>query len=294
MNQTEIGLQAALARLITTPDVALALVANRDIGASGLALSPADQAAMLQFLEQHGHQFKISVQLLKKRRWDGIRETYAVINRLYGEYELSCFWDDYLSELRLDDRIEQNPLKESIRFGEYLEAHAVLSDAHRELVRYEVHRNATIVHYASDPQSHAGGRIPHDQLALSSDESVELFIHPCLRIVKFTVNVAELVKQFAAGRERNDVLAMARPGSESCLFFKNWDKGGVGVIKASPGVVGFVEWVRQGRTLAQVRRAAMAAEIPVGAHQVDALVGQLAKAGMLLFRPADQFRNAHA
>lgn len=294
MNQMEIGLQAALARLVTTPNVALALVATRDIGVSGLSLSPEDEQAMLQFLEQHGQQFKVSVQLLKKRRWDGIRETYAVINSLYGEYELACYWDDYLAQLRLDDRVEQNPLKESIRFGQYLEKHAALSDAHREIVRYEVHRNAAIVHYASDTRSYAAGCIPAADVGLWSDERVDLFIHPCLRIEQFTVNVAELVRQFASGSERDDVLAMARPEVETCLFFKNWDKGGVGVIKASRAVAGFVQWLRPGRTLAQLRRAASDGDIPASAGQIDALLGQLAKAGMLLFRPAEHSRNVHA
>lgn len=228
MNQTTHSTaQATLARLVVNPPAALHALRGGCPGDFGILLSPDERAELGTFLESYGQAFRASVLMLRKRRLDNILDALTVTPRLFSEYELSCYWDDYLLSVATDAPTHKNPLLESILFGRFVIQALPSGDVHSALVEYDVTRNEVAATAAADVN-----RYPVHE----ADERVALFLHPAWRVAGFSINVAAMVKAVMSGRDRNAVLSSAAATPERILFFRNWKRGGVGTLKVNAAV----------------------------------------------------------
>lgn len=219
--------QAALARLVVNPPAALHAIRGGCLTEFGVVLAPDTRAALSAFLESHGAAFRASVLMLRKRRLDNILDALTVTPRLFSEYELSCYWDDYLTSVATQAPTPKNPLLESIVFGRFVIDALPTDDPHAALVEYDVTRNAVAAAAAVDVRRYT---------LHASPESGALLLHPAAQVTGFTVNVASLVKAVTSGMTRNAVLAAASSAPERILFFKNWRRGGMGTLKVGRAV----------------------------------------------------------
>ena len=290
MGSLGMELQTALVRIATTPAAALSLIDSRDVKASGLGLSFANEQRLIHFLEKYNRQFKIYVLLIKKKRWNGIRSYFVIIPRLYLGYELECLWEDYVARLTFDTPAEAGSLKESVQFGNYLLSHAAWSDAHRELVRYELCRNETIIEWISNSAVYPVECLPVLDLDAYPQDQTEVFVHPCMRIESFTVNVTQLVRDFSSGGNRDTVLAGMEKTIETLVYFKRCNKAGIGVLKVSSALAGVLRYLHPGQMLGTVR-AATSNEISAYAEHIDTILQKLCKAGVLMFRSMENARS---
>ncbi|MCC8469110.1 hypothetical protein [Xanthomonas phaseoli] len=188
-------------------------------------LAPDARATLNVFLESHGAAFRASVLMLRKRRLDNILDALTVTSLLFSEYELSCYWDDYLASIANQSPTPKNPLLESVAFGRFLIETLPADDPHVALVEYDVTRNGVAAAAAASRYT------LHE-----SPERGLLLLHPASQIVGFLVNVACLVKAVTSGMTRNAVLDAIVKVPERILFFKNWKRGGVGTLKLGSAV----------------------------------------------------------
>jgi hypothetical protein len=240
---TQTTVQAALARLVVNPPAALHALRGGCPSDFGVELAPDDHRALFAFLESHGAAFRASVLMLRKRRLDNILDALTVTPRLFSEYELSCYWDDYLASVATQAPTPKNPLLESVVFGRFIIDALPADDPHTALVEYDVTRNSVAAAAAADIRRYA---------LEASPERGALLLHPASQIAEFRVNVAGLVKAVASGAARNAVLDAVVREPERILFFKNWTRGGVGTLKAGAAVEGALGCFDGSRTRAQL------------------------------------------
>ncbi|MEG8132740.1 hypothetical protein G3N89_20115 [Xanthomonas hortorum pv. gardneri] len=223
---TNTTVQAALARLVVNPPAALHVLRGGCPAEFGVVLAPDTHAALNVFFESHGAAFRASVLMLRKRRLDNILDALTVTSRLFSEYELACYWDDYLASIATQAPTPKNRLLESVAFGRFVIETLPADDPHVTLVEYDVTRNGVAAAAAA-----ASRYTLHE-----SPERGLLLLHPASQIVGFMVNVAGLVKAVTSGMTRNAVLDAIVKGPERILFFKNWKRGGVGTLKLGSAV----------------------------------------------------------
>lgn len=226
---TNTTVQAALARLVVNPPAALQVLRGGCPAEFGVVLAPDTQATLNVFLESHGAAFRASVLMLRKRRLDNILDALTVTSRLFSEYELSCYWDDYLVSIANQSPTPKNPLLESVAFGRFVIETLPTDDPHVALIEYDVTRNGVAA--AAAAAAAASSYTLHE-----SSERGLLLMHLASQIVGFMVNVACLVKAVTSGMTRNAVLDAIVKGPERILFFKNWKRGGVGTLKLGSAV----------------------------------------------------------
>lgn len=226
----EVTVQQALAMLVVNPAAALRVLDTQSLSCVGLDVPPQEHDEFASFLAVHGRAFRASVLLLRKRRMDNVLDTLTVSKQLFSEYELACYWDDYLASLPIDAMTPKNPLLDSISFGRFILAELTLADPQSALVAYDVARNEVLAAIAADENQY--------NRVIDAEEASQWapFVHPAARMETFATNVGTMVKLLAAGKERNQVLEASTAQTESILFFKNWVRGGVGSLRASAAV----------------------------------------------------------
>lgn len=222
--------QEALAKLVVNPHATALFLKSRCPSSAGLNMTECEQRVLVEFINNHAQAFRASVLLLRKRRMDNVLEALGVISRLFSEYELACYWDDYLSLLDIHAATPKNPLLESICFARHILADLPPCDVHASLVEYEVTKNEVIARVASDESA-----TPDVSRAEALDQWAP-YVHPAIQSATFHYNVSLLVKMISGGSVRGDVLRACVRTDETLVFFKNWRKGGVGTMRASNSV----------------------------------------------------------
>lgn len=220
-----VTVQQALAMLVVNPAASLRLLETRDPSSVGLEMSDQTKSALISFLSTHGRAFRTSVLLLRKRRLDSVLDTLTVVSRLFSEYELACYWDDYLASIAIEERCPKNPLFESLHFCRYVLGSLSQSDPHAALMAYDLARNEVMAAIATD-----GVPYYHDPANEDSGRYAP-FLHPSSRVEAFPTNVGVMVKMLADGISRNLVIEASTGQPEVVLFFKNWKRGGVGSLR---------------------------------------------------------------
>lgn len=223
----EVTAQQALAMLVVNPGAALRVLETQSLSCVGLYVPAEERDEFASFLAVHGRAFRASVLLLRKRRMDNVLDALTVSKQLFSEYELACYWDDYLASLPIDAMTPKNPLLDSISFGRFILAELAPADPQAALVAYDVARNEVLSAIAADESRYNRVLDAHDVSRWAP------FVHPSARMETFRTNVGTMVKLLAAGKERNQVLESCIPQAESILFFKNWVRGGVGSLRAN-------------------------------------------------------------
>lgn len=226
----ETTIPQALAMLVVNPMAAFRVLGTGKLSSVGLAVAAGEEAAFDSFLSTHGSAFRVSVLLLRKRRMDNILDTLPVVRKLFSEYEVACYWDDYLSSLAVGESTPQNPLLESVYFGKFIQRQLPDSDIHAVLVSYDVARNEVLAAIAAQTTVYL-----HASTHAGSTRWAPL-LHPSVRVQTFPSNVGALVRMLTAGGERNSVVGTSNNQPESILFFKNWTRGGVGSLRVNAAV----------------------------------------------------------
>jgi hypothetical protein len=226
----EVTAQQALAMLVVNPAAALRVLETQSLSCVGLDVPAQERDQFTSFLVVHGRAFRASVLLLRKRRMDNVLDTLTVTKQLFSEYELACYWDDYLASLAIDAMTPKNPLLDSTSFGRFILAGLAPADPQTALVAYDVARNEVLAAVAADESQY--NRI----LDVEDTSRWAPFVHPSTRMETFPTNVGTMVKLLASGKERNQVLEASTAQAESILFFKNWVRGGVGSLRANAAV----------------------------------------------------------
>jgi hypothetical protein len=221
----DVTAQEALARLVVNPAASLRILETRCPSSVGLDIWGKERSNLVSFLNTHGRAFRTSVLLLRKRRLDNVLETLSVTAKLFSDYELSCYWDDYLASIAIDFPSPKNPLLESIRFCCFLLNSLPPVAPQAALVAYDLARNKVIVDAAADETSYR-----HDSHIEDHARWAPL-LHPSARAEAFSTNVGAMVKLVAQGADRNRVFEVSNGQPETILFFKNWARGGVGSLR---------------------------------------------------------------
>ncbi|MBB3229155.1 hypothetical protein FHW69_003809 [Luteibacter sp. Sphag1AF] len=224
--------QEALAKLVVNPPIALRVLRDGCPESVGLFMAEADRQELVAFLDQHGPAFRMSVLLLRKRRMDNVLETLSTVSQMFSDYELACYWDDYLDTLDLHVATPKNPLLESVYFARHVLTTLPANDVHSSIVAYDLARNEVIAAVAADEAIH-----PVPTNAVSPSDWAP-YVHPAMRSANFMHNVSAMVRMVTRGAGRNEVLQAHGKKAETIVFFKNWRKGGVGSMCATTPVVG--------------------------------------------------------
>lgn len=220
-----VSVQQALAMLVVNPAASLRLLETRCPSSVGLEIPDQEQGELVSFLDTHGRAFRTSVLLLRKRRLDNVVDTLTVVPRVFSEYELACYWDDYLASIAIGAPSPMNPLLESIQFCRFVLDALAPNDPHSALVAYDLARNEVMAAVASDEATYRHDP-RNDDPALWAP-----LVHPSARVEVFPTNVGAMVKLLTQGGDRNRVLATSNGQPETVLFFKNWTRGGVGSMR---------------------------------------------------------------
>lgn len=226
----EVTVSRALAMLVVNPVAAFRVLETGSLSSVGLDVPEKERDDFSSFLLRHGQAFRASVLLLRKRRMDNVLDVLSIVAKLFSEYELACYWDDYLASIPVGELRPKNPLLESIQFGRFLLGCFPPADPHSTLVAYDVARNEVLASIAADETS-------YDDIIHDEDHACwSPFLHPSAHAVEFQLKVGALVKMIASGIDRNKVLEAVVAQPETILFFKNWVRGGVGSLRINSAV----------------------------------------------------------
>lgn len=220
-------LSSVLAKLVTNPSYVEKNIHNVSTLLADFDISSHDNALLKDFFREYGKQFLASTRLLKKRRWDNIKQSLQLLTLVLSSEKLNTLWEAYTQNIGLQDEVPKNPLIESTRFCEYLLAHGSLTAIENALITYELIRNQTIVNFSMDFTDYA------------AEKSFKA-IHPCYVVKSFECNISALVKATNQGQKSEHLSSIYQPIPETILFYKNWKKDGVASLKINPYVEQFI------------------------------------------------------
>jgi hypothetical protein len=231
--------QSVLAKLITTPAHTVCDMNNSEKLLSPFNLSENDKKLLIQFFENYGEKFRASTILLRKRRWDNIKQSLQLVTKIFKFHPLEQYWDAYLKQLTYFNKTPKNPLIESVQFCEFLLTLNDLPVVYYPLIEYEKTRNQTIINYSLDFNDY-------------KNNNKNILIHPCYIIKDFNCNISELVKLILLENLPQSLEKTYALSNESILFYKNWRKGGVATLKITPVIKNFIFLITQGNTFSSI------------------------------------------
>jgi len=176
------------------------------------------------FFSQYGTRIVATAVLMEEKRWADVLPAIQYTVDLFSKNTVKTYWAHYLSEFDVKELIPSTPIKESIKFLNFILSQPRLTHLQQAVVEYELYKNIAL---DFDFKQHGiYSKMENDNM---KKHAINIDLNPSLIIKKFNIPISDIIKNIHSIKESQITVKKIKL-NEVVAFYKDMKSNRVKTI----------------------------------------------------------------